>query len=229
MAVGKDTFPIVRSYISSRGSNRSFLVDSCSSCVAYASLGLTNESRRSCRDLQPTRWQSKAEVKIREHPHGFHSASQEQGFLLSWTISSLHIWRQNCALLRERTAEAVGLAASLASLIEISGRVIAASYGYIAKVVNPLSRIRMVLSEVSSLNLVLGRLEENPTTVSTPTSTSVLYARSLNGVFEDCSNIVRQIDSTVQICMAEGEVHSSKHDVKAFLETSHLAHETFVE
>ncbi|CAF9915083.1 MAG: hypothetical protein ALECFALPRED_009973 [Alectoria fallacina] len=114
-------------------------------------------------------------------------------------------------------AEAVGLAASLASLIEISGRVVAAGYGYISKVANAPSRMRMVLSEVSSVNLVLGRLEENLTTVSTPTSTSVLDALSRIGVFEDCSNILRQIDSTVQICMAEGEAHSSKHDVKAVL------------
>lgn len=114
-------------------------------------------------------------------------------------------------------AEAIGLAASLASLIEISGTIVAAGYGYISKVVNAPSRMRMVLSEVSSVNLVLGRLEEHVATTSASTSTSVLNALSRNGVFEDCSNMLRKIDGTVQICMAESEAHSSKREVKAFM------------
>ncbi len=116
--------------------------------------------------------------------------------------------------------EAIGLAASLASLLEISGKIVAAGYGYMSKVAHAPSRMRMVLSEVSSVNLVLGRLEEH--VASTPASTggSVLHALSRNGIFEDCSNILRKIDGTVQICMAEGEAHSSKRDVKAFVKRS---------
>ena len=113
--------------------------------------------------------------------------------------------------------EAVGLAASLASLIEISGTLVAAGYGYISKVAHAPSRMRMVLSEVSSVNLVLGRLDEHVATTSASTSTSVLHVLSRNGVFEDCSNILRKLDGTIRICMAESEAQSSKSEAKAFI------------
>lgn len=114
-------------------------------------------------------------------------------------------------------AEAVGIAASLASLVELSGKIVAAGYGYISKVAHAPSRMRMVLSEVASVNLVLGRLEEHVATTSASTSASVLDALTHNGIFKDCSSILRNIDSTIQICMAETQAHSSRHEVKAFM------------
>lgn len=58
-------------------------------------------------------------------------------------------------------AEAVGLAASLASLIEISGSIIAAGYGYVSKVAHGPSRIHIALSTVSCVKLFLVRFEHN--------------------------------------------------------------------
>ena len=112
-------------------------------------------------------------------------------------------------------AEAIGLAASLASLLEISGKIVAAGYGYISKVVYAPSRMRMVLSKVSSVNLVLGRLEEYAADQSATGSTGILYVLFRNGVFDDCKEVLKEIDGTVQICMAEAESHSSKRDFKA--------------
>ena len=111
----------------------------------------------------------------------------------------------------------MGLAASLASLLEISGRIVVAGYGYISKVAHAPSRMRMVLSEVSSVNLVLGRLEEYAAHQSTARNTSILYSLFHNGVFDDCQEVLRKIDGTVQTCMADSESHSSKREVKAFM------------
>ena len=113
--------------------------------------------------------------------------------------------------------EAVGLAASLASLLEISGKIVTAGYGYISKVAHAPSRMRMVLSEVSSVDLVLGRLEEYSARRSGSGSASVLYTLSRNGVLKDCTEVLKKIDGTVQTCMAESEAQSSKHEVKAFI------------
>lgn len=114
-------------------------------------------------------------------------------------------------------AEIIGFTASLASPVEISGKIIAAGYGYITKVAHAPSRMRMVLSEVSAVNLVLGRLEEHVATTPASAGVSVLHALHRNGIFEDCSNLLRKIYSTVQVCMAEGETHSSKREIKAFI------------
>ena len=111
----------------------------------------------------------------------------------------------------------MGLAASLASLLEISGRIVVAGYGYISKVAHAPSRMRMVLSEVSSVNLVLGRLEEYSAHQSKAGNTGILYALFHNGVFDDCQEVLRKIDGTVQTCMADSESRSSKREVKAFM------------
>ena len=113
--------------------------------------------------------------------------------------------------------EAIGLAASLASLLEISGRIVTTGYGYISKVAHAPSRMRMVLSQVSSVNLVLARLEEYSERQSASDSTSILHALFVNGVLEDCKELLRKIDGTVQTCMAESEARSSKHEVKALM------------
>ena len=113
--------------------------------------------------------------------------------------------------------EVVGLAASLASLLEISGKIVTAGYGYISKVAHAPSRMRMVLSEVSAVNLVLGRLEEYSAHQSVSGGTSVLDTLFHNGVFEDCQEVLKKIDGTVQTCMAEGEAQSSRREVKAFM------------
>ncbi len=115
-------------------------------------------------------------------------------------------------------AEAVGLAASLASLLEISGAIVTAGYGYLSKVANAPTRMRMVLTEVSSVNLVLGRLEEcSSAHQSASSSASILDMLSRNGVFEECKYVLKKIDGTIQMCMAESEAHSSKREVKAFM------------
>ncbi len=114
--------------------------------------------------------------------------------------------------------EAVGLAASLASLLEISGTIVTAGYGYLSKVAHAPTRMRMVLTEVSSVNLVLGRLEEcSSARQSASGSASILGMLLRNGVFEECKNVLKKIDGTIQMCMAESEAHSSKREVKAFM------------
>ena len=113
--------------------------------------------------------------------------------------------------------EAIGLGASVASLLEISGRIVTAGYGYISKVAHAPSRMRMVLSQVSSVDLVLARLEEYSERQSASDSTSILHALFIDGVFEDCKEVLRKIDGTVQTCMAESEARSSKHEVKALM------------
>ena len=113
--------------------------------------------------------------------------------------------------------EAVGLAASLGSLLEISGKIVIAGYGYISKVAHAPSRMRMVLSEVSSLDLALSRLEEYSAHQSASGSTSILYTLFCNGIFKDCTEVLKKIDGTVQTCMAETEAQSSKREVKAFM------------
>lgn len=113
--------------------------------------------------------------------------------------------------------EAVGFAASLASLLEISGKIVAAGYNYMSKVAHAPTRMRMVLSEVSSVNLVLGRLEEYSADQSASGSTSILYTLSQAGVFEDCKEVLTMIDGTIRICMAESEARSPKREVKAFV------------
>lgn len=113
--------------------------------------------------------------------------------------------------------EAVGLAASLASLFEISGKIVTNGYGYIYKVAHAPSRMRMVLSEVSSVDLVLGRLEEYSAHQSASGTTSILYTLFRNGIFNDCMEVFQKIDGTVQTCMAEGEAQSSERQVKAFM------------
>ena len=113
--------------------------------------------------------------------------------------------------------ESIALASSLASLLEISGRIVSAGYGYISKVTHAPSHMRVVLSEVSSVNLVLGRLEEYSANHSESGSSGILDTLFRNGVFEDCRKILNKIDGTVQVCMAKSEASSSKHEVKAFM------------
>ena len=95
------------------------------------------------------------------------------------------------------TVEAVSLTASLASLLEISGKIVTAGYEYISKVAHAPSRMRMILSEVSSVDLVLDRLEEYSAQQSESGSKSILYTLSCNGVFQDCAEVLKKIDDTV--------------------------------
>ena len=75
----------------------------------------------------------------------------------------------------------------------------------------------MVLSQVSMVNLALRRLEEYFADQSAFGSTSVLFTLFTNGVFDDCRDVLKRIDGTVHICMADAKARSSKRGAQALV------------
>lgn len=93
--------------------------------------------------------------------------------------------RESPVISGELAMEAVGFAASLASLLETHGKTVTTGYDYMSKVAHATARMCMVSSEVSSVNLVLGRLEEYFADQAASGSTSILHTLSQAGVFEE--------------------------------------------
>ena len=99
-------------------------------------------------------------------------------------------------------AEAVGTVAAVVQLVELSGKVLCAGYGFLSTVIDAPGRLRNLLTEVSHLNFMLDPLRvlaEDKSDVS-----GVLSALEARGVFDECRGLLDSVGRLVEKCSHVG-------------------------
>jgi hypothetical protein len=91
-------------------------------------------------------------------------------------------------------AEALGIAAAVVQLTQLSVQVLVTGYGFIAKASNAPSEVRKLLTEVSALDCVLSRLEDN-----------TVFAVQQTGVFTDCEETLQRVRELLESCTKTGD------------------------
>jgi precorrin-6B methylase 1 len=96
--------------------------------------------------------------------------------------------------------EAAGAASALVGLIAFSGDVLCAGYGYIHKVSKAPAEMRMLLSEVASLNMLFSRLQVLAEDSKDSLFDSALKSLDELGVFRDCVKLIKSVQESVDKC-----------------------------
>ena len=96
--------------------------------------------------------------------------------------------------------EAAATASALVGLIAFSGDVLCAGYGYIHKVAKAPAEMRMLLSEVASLNMLLSRLQMFSEESQDSLLSSALKHLDEVGVFRDCAKLISSVQECINKC-----------------------------
>ncbi|EKD17225.1 uncharacterized protein L3040_008869 [Drepanopeziza brunnea f. sp. 'multigermtubi'] len=95
-------------------------------------------------------------------------------------------------------AEIIGLTASVVQLVQFSGDILVAGYGFLSKVARAPAEMRDLLSESAGLNCVLGHLQ---TLVESPASpTDALHSLEKLGTFKECHALLVGIKRSLDAC-----------------------------
>ena len=96
--------------------------------------------------------------------------------------------------------EAAATASALVGLIAFSGDVLCAGYGYIHKVAKAPAEVRMLLSEVASINMLLSRLQLFAEESKDSLCSSALKSLEELGVFRDCAKLINSVQESIDKC-----------------------------
>ncbi len=89
---------------------------------------------------------------------------------------------------------AVGAAAAVIQLAQLSAQILSKGYGYIAQVSHAPAEIRRLLTEAAAVNVMFGQLEALPDTTSSGT---ILKSLTDTGIFEECQKILNLVNKTL--------------------------------
>jgi hypothetical protein len=101
-------------------------------------------------------------------------------------------------------------AATIFNLVDFSGKVLAAGYGFLAKVSRAPAELRMLLSDVANINALLGRIQsltQDPNGTNTNTTLNLLTS---NGTFKTCETLLRTAEKCLESCW-QTEGHQLKN------------------
>ena len=104
-------------------------------------------------------------------------------------------------------AEALGTAAAVVQLTELTAKVLSTGYAFLAGVANAPNEIRQLLTETAALDFLLGRLSAlAKQTASTNVPDDALLALRGVGLFDECRDLLSCIDrSLASFRVREGE------------------------
>jgi hypothetical protein len=95
----------------------------------------------------------------------------------------------------------VGVAASVAQLVQISGTVLISGYGFLSKVTRAPSEMRELLTESAGLNCVLGQLQLLVDSSTSPID-ALIPLQEL-GIFKECQELLVSIKHSLDVCEQE--------------------------
>lgn len=98
-------------------------------------------------------------------------------------------------------AEALGIAAAVVQLTQLSVQVLATGYAFLAKLSKAPSEICQLLTEIAALDYVLGRLQTlaSTTPAAAAADNTVLDLRQA-GVFTDCKDMLQHVRKLLESC-----------------------------
>lgn len=97
--------------------------------------------------------------------------------------------------------EVVGVVASVAQLVQISGTLLAGGYGFLSKVSKAPSELRDLLAETAAINSLLEQLQVIADSTLKPVSPNdALKALERLGVFQECLSTLKSIQKALGIC-----------------------------
>lgn len=99
----------------------------------------------------------------------------------------------------------LGAIASVASLVDLSGRILATGYSYISKVVNAPKELKRVLVEVTGIDSILDALlDQFPDAISTsatvPGLPTTLHKLAENGTLGECRKVLEEVTQVIKNC-----------------------------
>jgi hypothetical protein len=97
--------------------------------------------------------------------------------------------------------EVVGVIASIAQLVQISGTLLADGYGFLSKVHKAPSELRGLLAETAAINSLLEQLQAIADSIPKPVSPDdALKALERLGVFQECLSTLKSIQKALDTC-----------------------------
>ena len=106
--------------------------------------------------------------------------------------------------------EGVAAASSIVQLIEFSGKLLAAGYGFLAKVKRAPTEIRILLNEIANINTLLDRMQGLATDAANSNAKTALQSLSLRGTFDHCDELLKTAQKCLDTCR-QGDGHQVKN------------------
>lgn len=97
-------------------------------------------------------------------------------------------------------AEVVGVIASVAQLLHLSGTLLASGYGFLSKVSNAPAELRGLLTETAAVNSLLGQLQFIANSEAIAPDHDGLQALERLGVFEECQSALAFVGTALTAC-----------------------------
>lgn len=96
--------------------------------------------------------------------------------------------------------EGVAAASSIVSLIDFSGKILAAGYGFLAKVARAPAEVRMLLSEVAKIDTLLAQIQSLAIDTANPSTRTALQSLTLLGTFDTCETLLKAAEQCLDSC-----------------------------
>lgn len=98
---------------------------------------------------------------------------------------------------------AVGAAAAVIQLAQLSAQILSKGYGFLAQVSHAPTEIRRLLTEATATNVMFWQLEALP---NTPASETVLKSLADSNIFDECQKILEPVN----LSLTEYEISQKK-------------------
>jgi hypothetical protein len=108
-------------------------------------------------------------------------------------------------------AEAIGIIASVAQLVNLSGTLLAGGYGFLSQVARAPAEVRSLLTEAAAVNSLLSQLQLIADSDFDPALFDALKALDGLGVFQECQTTFKFIQTALARCQ-----HEAGKDLKNF-------------
>lgn len=100
-------------------------------------------------------------------------------------------------------AEVIGIIASVAQLVHLSGTLLAGGYGFLSTVAHAPSEIRSLLTETAAVNSLLGQLQLIADAVPTGATEDALQSLDRLGVLKECRTTLDFVQKALARCQVE--------------------------
>ncbi|MCJ1456462.1 hypothetical protein MMC28_006823 [Mycoblastus sanguinarius] len=98
-------------------------------------------------------------------------------------------------------AELIGTISAVASLVDLSGKVLSVGYGYLSKVARAPTEMRTLLSEVASLNAILDQLQSlTLEDCEKPSAKTAMQTLSQLQCFDTCESLLKSVGNSIKAC-----------------------------
>lgn len=100
-------------------------------------------------------------------------------------------------------AEAIGVVASCAQLVHLSGTLLAGGYGFLSQVARAPVEMRSLLTEAAAVNSLLGQLQAIADNAPNSATVNALTTLEGLGVFQECRTTLQFIQTALTRCQQD--------------------------